>query len=65
MLQRSARLGLPLPMAKMPAALAEPDYAVAIGMIYYAQRARVLKNPQEMGFREKLKALFSKAGLGN
>lgn len=63
-LGRPARLGMPLPMAKLPAELAEPEFAVAIGMIYYAQRARALKGPQEPGFREKLRALFSRAGLG-
>jgi cell division protein FtsA len=63
-LARPARLGLPLAIAKLPAELAEPEYAVAIGMICYAQRARALKTPQETGFGAKLKSLFSRAGFG-
>jgi cell division protein FtsA len=64
-LGRPTRLGLPLPIAKLPAELAEPEYAVAIGMIFYAQRARTIKGPQDTGLGARLKALISRAGFGN
>jgi len=64
-LGRPARLGLPLPMAKLPAVLAEPEYATVIGMIYYAQRARALKATQEVGLRARIRALFSRTGNGS
>ena len=37
------RMGLPMPMLKLPALLCQPEFATVIGMAYYAYRARVLK----------------------
>jgi cell division protein FtsA len=61
-LRRPARLGYPAPMAKMPATLAEPEYATVLGLISYTHRARMARGTQEQGFGAKLKALFAKKG---
>jgi cell division protein FtsA len=41
------RIGLPMGMAQLPVELQEPEYAAAIGMVFYTQRAQVLKSKEE------------------
>ena len=45
-LRRPVRLSWPTPLAKMPATLAEPEYATVLGMVNYGQRARVARGCQ-------------------
>jgi cell division protein FtsA len=59
-LRRPARIGLPMGMAQLPVELQEPEFATAIGMVFYTQRARVLKNKEETGFGARLRALFAR-----
>ncbi len=59
-LRRPARLALPLAISKMPSQLAEPEFACAIGMIFYGNRARLARGTQDNSFTSKLKALFAK-----
>jgi cell division protein FtsA len=59
-LRRPARLGIPMGMAQLPVELQEPEYATAIGMVFYTQRARVLRNKEESGFGARLRALFAR-----
>lgn len=62
-MRRPVRLGIPMPLARMPVALAEPEYAVALGTLMYAHRSRMARAvPQETGLRAKLKAFFQSAG---
>ena len=61
-LRRPARLGGTAAISKMPAQLAEPEFACAVGMIFYGNRARLARGPQEQGFKSKLKALFARSG---
>jgi len=61
---RPARLGIPLGMAKLPVELAEPEFAVGIGMVFYAHRARVLKVKEDAGLGAKLKGFFAKSTFG-
>ncbi|PSH04537.1 MAG: cell division protein FtsA [Acidobacteria bacterium] len=65
-LRRPARLGLPLGMAQLPVELQEPEYAAAIGMVFYTQRARVLKRKEkeETGFGARVRALFVRGNAG-
>jgi cell division protein FtsA len=37
------RMGLPIPMLKLPALLCQPEFATVIGMALYAHRTRVVK----------------------
>jgi cell division protein FtsA len=59
-----ARIGLPIPMAKLPALLGEPEFATVIGMVFYAHRARVLKAREEQGLGKRLRSFFARANFG-
>jgi cell division protein FtsA len=57
------RVGEPSALPKMPAELAEPEYAVAIGLVLYAYRSRSGRpggEPTTLGSR--LKSFFAKKG---
>jgi cell division protein FtsA len=60
-LRRPARLGIPMGLAGLPVELQEPEYATAIGMVFYTQRTRLLKNRQEPGLGARLRALFARS----
>jgi len=59
-LRRPIRLPLPAPVDKMPAELAAPEFAAVIGMIFYGNRMRLVRNAQEQGFAARLRTLFAK-----
>ena len=61
-LRKAVRLAWPTPMAKMPTALAEPEFATVLGMVYYGHRARVARGFQDTGWSGRMKALFAKKG---
>jgi cell division protein FtsA len=61
-LRRSVRLSWPMPLAKMPATLAEPEFATALGTIFYGHRARIARGLQEDGWSSRLKSLFALKG---
>src|SRR5947209_5019844 len=52
------RLSWSTPLAKMPAVLAEPEYATVIGMIFYGHRARMARGMHGDGWSSKLKAML-------
>jgi cell division protein FtsA len=59
-----ARIGSPFGMANLPAHIAEPEYAVALGGLMYAYRSRLSRNGvTETGFRAKLRSLFQTASV--
>jgi len=62
-LRRPVRIGLPIPMAKLPSMLAEPEFATVIGMVFYAHRSRVLKTREERGFGARLRSLARTFGM--
>jgi cell division protein FtsA len=57
-LRRHMRLSWPLPLAKMPSLLAEPEFATALGMVLYGQRSRVARGQQEDRWGSRLKAVL-------
>lgn len=57
-LRRPVRLSWPMPLAKMPASLAEPEFATVLGMVHYGQRARMARGLQEDRWGSRLKALL-------
>jgi cell division protein FtsA len=59
-LRKPVRLSWPVPLAKMPMELAEPEFATALGMIYYGHRARVARGMQDARWSSRLKGLFAK-----
>ncbi len=62
-LRRQARLGYPVPIAKLPSNLLEPEYSTAIGMVLYGHRARQGRNNSDRGFGARLKALFARQNV--
>ena len=58
-LRRPARLGYPVPIAKLPSNLLEPEFSTAIGMVLYGHRARQARGNIDRGFGARLKALFA------
>ena len=61
-LRKPVRLSWPVPLAKMPTELAEPEYATALGMVYYGHRARVARGLQDGRWSSRLRAMFAKKG---
>jgi cell division protein FtsA len=58
-LRRQARIGYPVPIAKLPSTLLEPEFSTAIGMILYGHRARQARTNVDRGLGARLKALFA------
>ncbi|MES2393844.1 MAG: cell division protein FtsA [Acidobacteriota bacterium] len=59
LLRVPARVGYPVPLSRMPAELARPEFAAAIGMLLYTHRTQVKKAAEEQGLRQKLKSIFA------
>ncbi|MDE1160969.1 MAG: cell division protein FtsA [Acidobacteriaceae bacterium] len=59
LLRVPARIGYPVPLSRMPAELAKPEFSVAIGMLLYTHRTQVRKASEEQGLRQKLKSIFA------
>jgi cell division protein FtsA len=62
-LRRQVRQGYPVPIAKLPSALLEPEFATAIGMVLYGHRARQAKMNLDKGLGAKIRALFARQGV--
>ena len=58
-LRTPARIGSPVPLPRMPAELAGPEFAAAIGMVLYTHRTQVRRASEEMGLKQKLKSMFA------
>lgn len=61
-LRKPVRLSWPVPLAKMPTELAEPEFATTLGMVYYGHRARVARGIQDGRWSSRLKSFFAKKG---
>ncbi len=61
-LRRPVRMSWPVPLAKMPSTLAEPEYATALGMVFYGHRARTARGLQDDRWGSRLKAMFAGKG---
>jgi cell division protein FtsA len=59
LLRVPARVGYPVPLSRMPAELAHPEFATAIGMLLYTHRTQVRRASEEQGLRAKLKSIFA------
>jgi len=59
-LRKPVRVAIPTPLARMPAELAQPEFATAIGTILYAYRLRMSQSMQEQGLGARLRGLFGK-----
>lgn len=57
-LRKPVRMASPTPIAKMPAVLAEPEFATVLGMVVYGHRARTARGVQDGRWSSKLKAML-------
>src|SRR5712672_606715 len=57
-LRKPVRLSWPTPLARMPATLAEPEFATVLGMVHYGHRARVARGYKGERWGSRLKALL-------
>ena len=61
-LRRHVRSSWPVPLAKMPSTLAEPEFATVIGMLFYGHRSRIARGMQDSRWSSRLMNLFAKKG---
>ena len=54
-----ARIGAPVRLSNMPVELVDPSFSTAIGMVLYAHRTRVDRDPEGGKLRSKLRAMFA------
>ncbi len=57
LLRVPARIGSPVPLSRMPHALADPEYATLVGLLLYSQRTGKLRIRQDAGLRLKLRSI--------
>jgi cell division protein FtsA len=57
-LRRPVRMAWPVPIAKMPSALGEPEFATVLGMVVYGARARAARGIEEERWSSKLKSML-------
>jgi cell division protein FtsA len=57
-LRKPVRMAWPVPIAKMPSFLAEPEFATVLGMVIYGHRARTARGVQDERWSSKLKAML-------
>ncbi len=59
---KPGRVGYPAAIAKLPADLAAPEYATAIGLLLYAYRSRMARSsPDQNGIKSRLRGLFARS----
>jgi cell division protein FtsA len=54
-----ARVGVPVRLSNMPSELVGPGFSTAIGMVLYAHRTRLNRDPEGNNLRSKLRAMFA------
>ena len=59
-LRRPVRLGYPVPIAKLPSILLEPEFSTAIGMVLYGHRARQARMNIDRSIGARLRAIFAR-----
>ncbi len=59
LLRVPARIGLPVPLSRMPQELVRPEFAAAIGMLLYTHRTQIRRAGEERGLKAKLRNIFA------
>ena len=59
LLRVPARLASPVPLSRMPAELAAPEFSVLTGTLLYAHRTSVTRAAENQGLRAKLRAILA------
>lgn len=58
-LRTPARIGVPVPLSRMPEELADPEYATLIGLLLYTHRVREQRKAEEVGMSARLRSIFA------
>ena len=61
--RKPARVGRPLPIPKLPAELAEPEFAAVLGMVYYGNRSRHARRDEEGGLSARIRSFLARASM--
>jgi cell division protein FtsA len=61
-LRKPIRMAWPVPLAKMPSQLAEPEFATVLGMVAYGHRARTARGVQDERWSSRLKQWLVASG---
>ncbi len=61
-LRRPVRLSWPMPLAKMSSTLAQPEFSMVIGLVFYGHRARNARGYQDPKWSSRLKSMFASRG---
>ncbi|HWF66305.1 MAG TPA: cell division protein FtsA [Acidobacteriaceae bacterium] len=59
MLRTPARIGMPVPLSRMPEELVDPEFATLVGLLLYAHRVREQRGAEDVGLGARLKAIFA------
>ena len=59
LLRVPARIGMPVPLSRMPQELVKPEFAAAIGMLLYTHRTQIRRAGEEHGLKSKLRSIFA------
>lgn len=59
MLRTPARIGMPVPLSRMPEELVDPEFATLVGLLLYAHRVREQRGAEDVGMGARLKAIFA------
>jgi cell division protein FtsA len=59
MLRTSARIGMPVPLSRMPEELIDPEYATLVGLLLYTHRVREQRGSEDISMGARLKAIFA------
>ncbi len=59
MLRTPARVGIPVPLSRMPEELQDPEYATGIGLLLYTHRVRSQRVADELGVGARLRAMLA------
>jgi cell division protein FtsA len=57
-IRKPIRMAWPVPIAKMPSSLGEPEFATLLGMVAYGHRARSARGIQDDRWSSRLKAML-------
>ncbi len=59
LLRVPARIGLPVPLSRMPQELVRPEFSAAIGMLLYTHRTQIRRAGEERGLKAKVRSIFA------
>lgn len=53
------RVGVPVPLSRMPEELSDPEYATLVGLLLYTHRVREQRIAEEVGMAARIRSIFA------